>query len=51
MSDVNNMSMKDFTNLLKHLERKNRMKTGKPVKLKQSQKDMIKKAKEGIKNG
>ena len=49
MADINNMSMKDFHHLLKFLKRRENMREGKPVELKQSQKDMIKKAKERIK--
>ena len=46
MQDINNMTMKDFNNLMCYLKFKEDKDSGKAVPLKQSQKDMIKKAKE-----
>ena len=46
MEDINNMSIKDFYNLNKFLNRREKMRTHKPVELKQSQKDMIQATKE-----
>jgi hypothetical protein len=41
MYDINNMSMTDFNNLNEYLERSNKMKSGQPVKLRESNKRMI----------
>jgi hypothetical protein len=46
MEDINNMALKDFNNLLKYLSRRNKIREGKPVPLKESQKEMIKITKE-----
>ena len=46
MQDINNMNLKEFYSLLDYLKTKNDKQSGKAVPLKQSQKDMIKKAKE-----
>ena len=51
MKDINDMSMKDFINLCKYLEYKNKKDSGGIVPLKKSQKEMIEvtKAKEAKK--
>ena len=43
MGDINNMSLKDFYGILDFLKRQDDKKSGKPVKLRESQKEMIKK--------
>jgi len=51
LQDINIMSMKDFNNLHKYLKMKKMMNDGQPIPLKQSQKDMIKRAQERMKHG
>jgi len=46
MQDINDMQLKDYYNLLKYLDKREKIKTHQPIKLKQSQIDMIKKTKE-----
>ena len=45
IDDINNMSMKDFTNLSRYVDRKHKIETGKPIPLRESNKNMIKMAK------
>jgi hypothetical protein len=45
MEDINNMSMKDFNGLMKYVTIRERKRSGKPVPLRDSQKEMIKRAK------
>lgn len=42
MQDINNMNLKDFDNLFKFIDRRNRIKTHKPVPLRDSDREMIK---------
>ena len=45
MYDINNMTLKDFNGLLRYLDLENKIRKNQPIPLKQSQKDMIKRAK------
>jgi len=49
MGDINNMRLKDFYGVLDFFNNRQKRKTGKPVELKQSQKDMIKRVRENDK--
>jgi len=46
MKDINDMSLKDFNNLNRYLARRERIRDNKTVPLRDSQKEMIKRAKE-----
>jgi len=46
MKDINKMSMKDFDGMMVYLKNKKNIDERKPIPLKQSQKDMIKRTKE-----
>ena len=46
MYDINHMKFKDFLNLLDYVEYRDKKQSGKPVPIKESQKDMIKRLKE-----
>ena len=46
IEDINNMSLNEFNGIIQFTNRRKNIHDGKPVKLKQSQKDMIKRAKE-----
>lgn len=46
MEDINNMSMKDFHHLIEYLDRRAKIESGKPVRLKESNRRMISRAKE-----
>jgi len=47
IEDINNMSMKDFNNLNRYLEKREKIRTNKPVPLSDSEKEMIKRSKGG----
>ena len=47
IEDINNMSMKDFNNLNRYLEKRERTREHKPVPLTDSEKEMIKRTKGG----
>lgn len=48
MEDINNMSLKDFYGLNWYMNKIENMRSGKPIPLKESQKEMIKRAKKGM---
>ena len=47
LEDINNMSMKDFNNLNRYLEKREKIRTNKPISLSDSEKEMIKRTKGG----
>jgi len=47
LEDINNMSMKDFNNLNRYLEKREKIRTNKPISLSDSEKEMIKRSKGG----
>ena len=47
IEDINNMSMKDFNNLNRYLEKREKIRTNKPVPLSDSEKEMIRRTKGG----
>ena len=46
MEDLNNMDIIDFNRLNKYIKRRNAQRNGKPIELKDSNKEMIRRAKE-----
>lgn len=47
MEDINKMSLLEFNNLLNYLEKKEKIRKHEPIPLRDSEKEMIKKAKKG----
>jgi len=47
IEDINNMSMKDFNNLNRYLEKREKIRTNKPISLSDSEKEMIRRTKGG----
>jgi len=45
MEDINNMTMKDYYGLCEYLELREKMRDNKPIPLKESQREMIKRTK------
>lgn len=45
MEDINNMGMDDFHHLMEYLDRKSKIEEGKPVRLRESNREMIRRAK------
>jgi len=50
MQDINSMTIKDLNNLLSYLRRREKINSGQPIGLTDSQLEMIKRTKEGNKN-
>jgi len=51
MEDINNMSIEEFNNLMRYLERRERIRKNQIVPLRDKNKEMIKRAKEVKKDG